>query len=50
MFFTLADDFYTHGMMGVMYLHAIMFCKLPHTSSIPMSAVNFYMQERFYTR
>ena len=24
-----------------------MFCALTHTSSIPMSAINFYMQERF---
>ena len=24
-------------------------CTLPHTSSIPMGAINFYMQEHFYT-
>ena len=36
--------------MGEMYLHARMFCALAHTSSIPMGALNFYLQERFYTR
>ena len=33
--------------VGEMYLHARMFCALAHTSSIPMSAINFYMQECF---
>ena len=33
--------------VGEMYLHARMFCALAHTYSIPMSAINFYMQERF---
>ena len=31
----------------VMYLHARMFCALAHTSSIPMGAMNFYLQEHF---
>ena len=30
-----------------MYLHARMFCALDHISSIPMGAINFYMQEHF---
>ena len=30
-----------------MYLHARMLCALPHTSSIPMGAINFSMQECF---
>ena len=29
--------------MGVMYLHARMFCTLTHMSSIPMGEINFYM-------
>ena len=33
--------------VGAMYLHARIFCALAHTSSIPMGAINFYMQERF---
>ena len=33
--------------MGEMYLHAKIFCSLAHMSSIPMDAVNFYMQECF---
>ena len=32
-----------------MYLHWRMFCALTHTSSIPMGAINFYMQECFFT-
>ena len=31
-----------------MYLHARMFCALAHMSSIPMGAINFYMQECFF--
>ena len=33
--------------MGEMYLHARMFCALAHMSSIPMGAINFYMEEHF---
>ena len=33
--------------MGVMYLHARMFCTLTHTSSIPIGVINFHMQECF---
>ena len=33
--------------MFSMYLPARMFCTLARTSSIPMGAVNFYMQEHF---
>ena len=33
--------------VGEMYLHAKMFCTLTRTSSIPMDAINFYMQECF---
>ena len=33
--------------VGEMYLRAKMFCTLACTSSIPMDAINFYMQERF---
>ena len=33
--------------MGEMYLHARMFCALAHMSSIPMDAINFYLQECF---
>ena len=44
-YITLADT--TFIPMGVMYLHTWMFCILPHTSSIPMCAINFYMQEHF---
>ena len=33
--------------VGVRYLQARIFCVLAHTSSIPMGAINFYMQERF---
>ena len=33
--------------VGEMYLHARMFCALTHMSSIPMGAINFYMQEHF---
>ena len=36
--FTLTDK--TLIPMGVMYLHAIMFCTLTHTSSIPMCAMS----------
>ena len=36
--------------VGEMYLHARMFCALAHTSSIPVCAINFYMQDVFYTR
>ena len=32
-----------------MYLHARMFCALAHISSTPMGAINFYIQERFFT-
>ena len=32
---------------GEMYLHARMFCARAHMSSIPMGAINFYMQEHF---
>ena len=32
---------------GEKYLHAKMFCTLARTSSIPMDAINVYMQERF---
>ena len=46
-FFTLADT--ASILMGVKYSHARMFCALAHMSSIPMVAINFYMQERFYT-
>ena len=35
--------------VGAMYVRARMFCALAHTSSIPMGARNFYMQERFFT-
>ena len=35
--------------VGEMYLHARMFCALTHMSSIPMGAINFYMQELFFT-
>ena len=35
--------------VGEMYLHARMFCAFDHTSSIPMAAINFCMQERFFT-
>ena len=34
--------------MGEMYLHARMFHALAHMSSIPMGAINFYMQEHFF--
>ena len=33
--------------LGEMYLHARMFRALAHTSSIPIGAINFYMQEFF---
>ena len=33
--------------VGEIYLHARMFSALAHMSSIPMGAINFYMQERF---
>ena len=33
--------------VGEMYLHAKMFCTLTRMSSIPMDAINFYMQEHF---
>ena len=36
--------------VGEMYLHERMFFALAHTSSITIGAINFYMQERFYTR
>ena len=32
--------------MGVMCLHARMFCTVTHTSSIPLCAMYLYMQER----
>ena len=31
--------------VGAMYLHARMFRAFPHMSSIPMGAINFYLQE-----
>ena len=43
--FTLADM--TFVPIFVMYLPVRMFCTLACTSSIPMVAINFYMQERF---
>ena len=33
--------------VGEMYLHTRMFCALAHMPSIPMGAINFYMQEHF---
>ena len=39
--------FALHHYMGVIYLHARMFCTPTHTSSIPMGAINFYVQEHF---
>ena len=44
-FITLVDT--TFILMGKMHLHASMFCTFTHRSSIPMGAINFYMQERF---
>ena len=35
--------------IGVMCLHARMFCTLAYMSSIIMGEINFYMQERFFT-
>ena len=35
--------------VGAMYQHARMFGVLAHTSSIPMGAINFNMQECFFT-
>ena len=35
--------------LGEIDLHARLFCALAHMSSIPMGAINFYMQERFFT-
>ena len=35
--------------VGEMYLHAIVFCALAHMSSVSMFAINFYIQEVFYT-
>ena len=43
--FTLADT--TFIPMFVMYLPARMLCTFSGVSSIPMGAINFYMQERF---
>ena len=49
--YTCKNVFYTHWYhlcsMGVMYLHARMFCTLAHMPSIPMGAMYLYMQERF---
>ena len=35
--------------VGEMYLHATMFCALAHMSFILLGAINFYMQEFFYS-
>ena len=35
--------------VGEMYLHTRMFYAHAHMSSIPMKAMNFYMQECFFT-
>ena len=51
--FTCGYDLYNHDTIsipvGEMYLHARMFRALAQTSSIPMGAINFYMQECFFT-